>query len=476
MNSYLFYDLETTGLNTAFDQILQFAAIRTDMTFKEVDRYSINLLLRPDIIPSPLAFLTHGIDATDPETRVCEFEGISEIHRIINTPGTINIGYNSLNFDDEFLRFSFYRNLLPPYTHQYDRGCSRMDLLPIVIMFRLYRPEVLNWPTLNGKLSLKLEQINLANRLAEGPAHDAMCDAEATWALARRLVSEKKMWDYISGYFHKTTDVLRADSIPAAFETPDGAHRKALMVAGELGRKLMYQAPVLSMENSVPYANQSLWLRLDLPELRKTSADNIDDTTWVIRKKMGEPGILLPPLPRYWEKLGIERRTLARQNIKWLQSHPDVFSDIIRFHREYRYPPIPDLDADAALYEIVFFSRNDLRLFRQFHEGTIEERVRAIHRFPKETLRELASRILLRNYHSQLPENYSLYFSNLMEKVNPQTEDMAMVDFRGKHRATPRSALDEIKGLVSSAPADQIQSLETLREYIETHFQKDPTG
>jgi len=29
-SSYLFYDIETTGLNKAFDQVLSFAAIRYD--------------------------------------------------------------------------------------------------------------------------------------------------------------------------------------------------------------------------------------------------------------------------------------------------------------------------------------------------------------------------------------------------------------------------------------------------------------
>ena len=33
---YVFYDLETTGINPAFDQILQFAAVRTDLDFNEI--------------------------------------------------------------------------------------------------------------------------------------------------------------------------------------------------------------------------------------------------------------------------------------------------------------------------------------------------------------------------------------------------------------------------------------------------------
>jgi len=33
---FVFYDTETTGTNTAFDQILQFAAVRTDDDLGEV--------------------------------------------------------------------------------------------------------------------------------------------------------------------------------------------------------------------------------------------------------------------------------------------------------------------------------------------------------------------------------------------------------------------------------------------------------
>ena len=38
--SYVFYDTETTGNKTAYDQILQFAAIRTDSELNELGRTS----------------------------------------------------------------------------------------------------------------------------------------------------------------------------------------------------------------------------------------------------------------------------------------------------------------------------------------------------------------------------------------------------------------------------------------------------
>ena len=111
--SYLFYDIETTGLNKAFDQVLQFAAVRTDSQLNETDRHSIRIKLRPDIIPSPRAIITNRISMQELNSGICEFEAIRQIHGLMNDPGTVSLGYNTLGFDDEFLRFSFYRNLLP---------------------------------------------------------------------------------------------------------------------------------------------------------------------------------------------------------------------------------------------------------------------------------------------------------------------------------------------------------------------------
>src|SRR4029079_4326828 len=128
MQTYLFYDIETTGLSKSFDQVLHFAAIRTDLQLKELSRHEIKIKLNRDVIPSPYALLTHKIGIHDMLTGVSEWDAMRQIHEWLNTPGTISLGYNTLGFDDEFLRFSFYRHLLKPYTHQYANQCYRMDI------------------------------------------------------------------------------------------------------------------------------------------------------------------------------------------------------------------------------------------------------------------------------------------------------------------------------------------------------------
>ncbi len=261
MNSYLFYDIETTGLNKAFDQVLQFAAIRTDMKLQEIARYHLEVKLRPDMIPSPQAILTHRISIAQSMQGLGEFEAITQIHQLMNQPGTISLGYNTLMFDDELLRFCFHRNLLPPYTHQYKQGCRRMDMLPITNMYYLYKKEILTWPEIEGKPSLRLEHLNAANQLAAGRAHDALVDVEATVELARRFYTESQMWHYVTGYFDKETDRKRIEEIPVNFHSIACSNRIGLIVSNEFGSANQYQIPVLFIGNSIPYKNQTLWLR-----------------------------------------------------------------------------------------------------------------------------------------------------------------------------------------------------------------------
>lgn len=54
---FVFYDLETTGISSEYDQPLQFAAIITDEHFVERQRVNIRCCLAPHILPSPQAII-----------------------------------------------------------------------------------------------------------------------------------------------------------------------------------------------------------------------------------------------------------------------------------------------------------------------------------------------------------------------------------------------------------------------------------
>lgn len=472
-DTFLFYDTETSGLNRAFDQILEFAAIRTDLQLHELERFRARIRLRPDVIPSPQALLVNRIRTDRFLSGRCEYEAMQEIHSQVNRPGTTSIGYNSIGFDDEFLRFSFYRNLLRPYTHQYANHCRRMDLLPVTIIYWLYRSEALNWPVLNGKASLRLEDIGTLNGLFTGQSHDAMFDAEAALRLARILFRDQQMWEYLDGCFRPEVDAQRAEDLAPALHSSMGAHPLGLLTSGEFGTRQAFQAPVLAIGNSIPYPKQTLWLRLDLPHLRQTRIEAIADTTWVARKRFGEPAILLPPHERYIERIDPERRQCMQQNLEWLASHPSIFERIIRHHRHYRYPFIPDLDADAGLYQNGFFTRPDEALCRTFHAAALPGKIEALDRFAGREARLLAARLLFRNFAAELPDPLRTACAAFLQRIR---RGEPMLDFTGIPRRTPLSALHEINELRSAAggDAEQLDILTEVESYIRTHF--DPGG
>jgi exodeoxyribonuclease-1 len=453
-DTFLFYDIETTGLSRAFDQILEFASIRTDTALNEIGRISASLRLRADVIPSPAAILVNRIRARRFSTGRCEYDAIREIHREVNRPGTTSIGYNSIGFDDEFLRFAFHRNLLPPYTHQFAGGCRRMDLLPITLMYWIHRREALLWPELDGKASLRLEDIGAANGLFTGNSHDAMSDTEASLRLARRLFRDEKMWRFLDGCFEKETDARRAAELPTALQSAQGGHALGILVAGEWGTRNGFQAPVLGIGSSIPYPNQTLWLRLDLANLREMKVEDPAGASWVVRKRFGEPGILLAPHERHLESIGAERRSQMEQNIAWLKVHPSEFGALIRHHRHHRYPFIPDLDPDAGLYQNGFLPRPDEALCREFHAASTPGKIEIIDRFKSRGARVLATRLLFRNFADGLPDALLRESEAHRQRI---LSGPSIADVNGRPRITPQGALADIRDLRRTGGLDREQ-------------------
>jgi len=441
--TFLFYDIETTGLSKAFDQVLQFAAIRTDRTLKEIDRHEWIVKLNPDVIPTPRAMITHGIALSDIHQGENEFEVIKKIHALFNQPGTISLGYNTLGFDDEFLRFSFYRNLLSPYTHQYANDCGRMDLYPLTAFYFLFKNSILSWPD-----SLKLEKLNAANQFIQGSAHNAMVDVEATLAMARIFLKEGEMWNYISGYFNKRIDQERVSHL-----------KIGLCIDGIFGREQRYQCPVLFLGNHKYYKNQSIWLRLD---------QDIIENPWIIRKKWGEPSFILPMQDRFLKHLSPDRKNLSDQHVQHLTKHPDILEKMAKHYTEFQYPIFPNADTNARLYVDGFWNPMDENFCRAFHAAPSKEKSKLIEKHNNPTLKALAIRILGRHFKEDLPDSLASYFNEYMQKIYPETEEAALIDYQGNKRFTQEMAFAEIAELYASNSLTEKQSgsLKALENYL----------
>ena len=200
--SFLFYDFETTGADPRCDRPIQFAALRTNDELEPIDSpITLYATLSPEVLPHPQAVLVTGIlpQTLAPSGGRPEAEFASHIHAEMMEPGTCAVGFNSLRFDAEMLRFMFWRNLRDPYAHEWKSGNSRWDVLDAARAFRLLRPEGIQWPTdEQGAPTLRLEALTKANGIAHANAHDALGDVEATLAFARLMRAQSpKLFDYL---------------------------------------------------------------------------------------------------------------------------------------------------------------------------------------------------------------------------------------------------------------------------------------
>ncbi len=185
---FVFYDTETTGTDKFFDQILQFAAIRTDENLNELDRFEIRCRLLPHMIMSPGAMLVTGVtieQASNPNlpTHYSMVRAIRD--KLLGWSPAIFVGYNSMAFDEELLRQAQYQTLHNPYLTQL-QGNGRGDAMMLIKAIAQFEPDCLTIPVKdNGRPVFKLDQVAPANGFDHRNAHDAMADVEAVIHLCR---------------------------------------------------------------------------------------------------------------------------------------------------------------------------------------------------------------------------------------------------------------------------------------------------
>lgn len=199
--TFFFYDLETSGLSARDDRVMQFAGIRTDMDLKPIgEPYNLLVALNDDTLPSPDALMVTGIS---PQKTVDEGYTEAQFAKILTeeifTADTIAVGFNSVRFDDEFVRHLFWRNFYDPYEWTWKEGRSRWDLLDVVRMTRALRPEGIEWPVdAEGKPTNRLELITKANGISHEAAHDALSDVEALIDVTRLIKTKQpQLYDYL---------------------------------------------------------------------------------------------------------------------------------------------------------------------------------------------------------------------------------------------------------------------------------------
>ena len=276
-NSFYWYDLETTGLLPRWDRITQFAGQRTDIDLNPVgDPFVTYIKLPPEVLPDPESTLITGITPQRLQAEgISEWEAINEIHTQLSRPGTCTIGYNNLSFDDEFVRYALFRNLLPPYKREFSRGNSRFDLYTVVKAAIAMRPDRIQWPTNEGGvISPNLADLAQKNGIDPSGAHDALSDVQMSIAVARLIKQkEPRMWKYL--YDHRSRrDVERV--------LKDGS-RFYLHVSSTYGAKRHFASPISVLATNPNISSRVLVadLTADLSMIESATPDELNEARFL---------------------------------------------------------------------------------------------------------------------------------------------------------------------------------------------------
>jgi exodeoxyribonuclease I len=390
--AFILYDVETTGLNRRFDQILQFAAIRTDADLSETKRFETRSRLMPHVIPSPKALHITGLSLDDVNSmsRQSHYTMVCEIANMLATwcPATF-LGFNSIHFDEEFLRQAFYQCLHPVFLTN-TNGNARADVLNLMRAAVTLHPSVIH-PGVesDGRATYRLGALATANGIEIGPGHDAAADVAAMLALCKRVQEgAPTLWSAFLRFSSKAAvvDLIHDEKAFAYFDffgTPRVMH-------------FLTNVGVSPNDGNIYYC---LDLTCDIDELRKLDeaalSDRLKQEPRPIRRLRVNRSPLLYPLwdidPSHFvdtsEQILTQTASSVRNDDKLMSVLTLAAASIESVYSLSEH-------VELQIYGGNFFSDSDLELCRQFHLRPWEIRPEIVSRFSDQRLRRLARRLI----------------------------------------------------------------------------------
>lgn len=404
--TFFFYDLETSGLIAREDRIMQFAGQRTTMELEPVGE-PVNILVKMtnDALPSPGAIAVTGIT---PQHTLMDGLSEAEFCRYITdeifAPETVVVGYNTVRFDDEFMRALLWRNFYDPYEWEWKDGRSRWDMLDVVRLTRALRPEGIEWPFRpDGVPTNRLELITKLNGLEHEHAHDALSDVYATIAVAR-LIREKqpKLFEYLykmreKNAVKKLVNLDEKRPFVYASGRYSNEHNKTTvavpLTSGRNGNILVYDLRY-DVDKLLDGSCPRIFPRVaeaprGTPKLGHPSMESASRTYFPIVKELcfnkcpAVAPVQVLDVDNGWEKIGLVKEQIE-QNLANLMKHPE-FAEQMREQYENRPEFPPAIEPEAALYDgflndtdrikVAAVRNADATKLADFHPEFIDERL-----------------------------------------------------------------------------------------------------
>lgn len=460
--SYYFYDLETSGVSPKRSRIMQFAGQRTDEHLEPIgEPDDIYIKLSPDILPEPDAILLTGIT---PQKTLAE--GISEADFLkyfaaeITKPDTVFLGFNTIRFDDEFMRYLHFRNYYDPYEWQWKDGRTRWDMLDVVRMMRALRPDGLKWPVASdGSATNRLESLTSINGIVHNDAHTALSDVRALIDLSRKVKhAQPKLFEYLLGMRSKHEVrklVMSGEPFVYTSGAYEGRYEKTTVAVAV--SELEDASGALVYDCRYPIER---WRESSVDELKAAFAWEKDKTAadrppFKLLQYNRCPAVA--PLPTLdsasQDRLQIDMQACL-SNAKEAQSESELTARVVKVLTEYRLNAqtaiIPDdTEPDTRLYE-GFVPKSDYPLMREVQLADKQTIAELTPEFHDHRLKALWPLYKARNYPKSLSPDERRTWERHIEQVL----------FAGETTSQYAAFLKRISDLAKSS------NLTTHQEYI----------
>ena len=414
--TYYFYDTETSGLNPKWQRIMQFAGIRTNENLEEIgEPHNWLIKLTSEVLPDPEAIMITGITPQDTlQDGFSEPEFAAKLMREVFTPGTVALGYNSVRFDDEFIRYTLYRNFYDAYEREWSDDRGRWDIVDLVRMTRALRPEGIEWAfSEDGRPTNRLEKLSVANSIAHEDAHDALSDVRATIGLLKIIKQKQpKLFDHLVS--------LRAKkSVKKFLDENDGkpiVHSSSKFSSDFLGTSVVV---TVAPHPTNPNAVLAFDLRHSPEKFADHTPEQLAEAAFTPYRKLAEAGKARLPVKAIHlnkspalapigvldeasqERIGLSLKQV-KTHLKELNAIEGLGDKLAQAWQTAEYDS--ELDVDAKLYDS-FLNNSDRKLMEQVRNRNADDLADYHPEFKDDRLSELLLRYKAKHFPSSLAED-----------------------------------------------------------------------
>ena len=395
MSNYIFYDFETSSSNKFFGQIIQIGAVLTNDNLQELDRFDARCRLNPGIIPEAMALI---VNKSSPKmlknSNLSHYQMIRQFVEKLNQWGKATyIGFNSIEFDEEFLRSTLFQTLEYPYITS-TNGNKRGDLLSLARSANFYYPNTLkNSLNAKGNAVYKLDQMAPLNGIDHGDAHSAIGDVAATIGIAKIIANKApNVWkaSLLTTDKNQTLDLIKKEILFCTNEYFYGKSRP--FVQTFVCQHPNYQWPLCFDLKHDP----SIYLKMSIQDLTVAMKKQPKFIRTVRHNK--HPILMNSSYSEKFDEyktIGVAKLIERAKIIKDNHQFAEKILTIKRLEAEEKeqFKSQEDLLSEESIYT-KFTSAEDNKIMPEFHKTDWDKRLSVLSKFKDERLQYFGKKLL----------------------------------------------------------------------------------